>query len=209
MSCSTLPEIVAAYDGRHTGGSGRDRSCSCAGGRTLGEEPTMPFREQAFQSFRDDHRNVLARLATVEARLAATGAAAPAAAEEPALRELVRHLDAQFATHMRDEENVLFPALAAALPETAAGLDGLRDEHTELRQMLADIATLLDQGPSAARDERLHVQMRDFIDLLRLHVHKEEDAVFRVASRVLPEDEARALARRIAARRPVPAPPGR
>ena len=37
----------------------------------------------------------------------------------------------------------------------------------------------------------------DLIDLLRLHIHREESAVFDVASRVLSDDEAGELAQRL------------
>lgn len=38
---------------------------------------------------------------------------------------------------------------------------------------------------SDMRDEQIQVVLRDFIDLLRLHIHREESAVFDVISRVL------------------------
>jgi hemerythrin-like domain-containing protein len=130
---------------------------------------------------------------------AGNGAAPPL--DEPPLRALMGLLEAQFATHMRDEEELLFPALAEALPETAPSLVPLRKEHGELRQMLAAITAALGQPASPSRDEQIMVQLRDFVDLLRIHVHKEEAAVFSVAGRVLAPLEITALSRRVAERR--------
>jgi hemerythrin-like domain-containing protein len=155
-----------------------------------------------FQSFHDDHRNVLARLDALDGMLdarSARGAGGPL--DERPVQDLVSHLDAQFATHMRDEEELLFPALAESLPEAVPSLSPLRAEHAELRQMLAAITVLLGRAASPARDEQIVVQLRDFVDLLRIHVHKEEAAVFKVAARVLPPPEILALSARITARR--------
>jgi hemerythrin-like domain-containing protein len=155
----------------------------------------------AFESFRTDHGNVLARIGALDRLfLARMGTAPPTPLDEVPIRELVGLLETQFATHMRDEEELLFPALAESLPETATSLGLLRGEHEELRQMLAAIASQLDRSSSPARDEQVVVQFRDFVDLLRLHIHKEEATVFNIAARALAPLEITALSRRIAAR---------
>lgn len=155
----------------------------------------------AFAGFRSDHGDVLARLNALDRLLLhRTAAPAPLPLDDSPIRDLVGVLEAQFATHMRDEEELLFPALAESLPETAAGLDLLRREHDELRQMLAALVAELARAPSPARDEQVVVQLRDFVDLLRIHVHKEEVAVFTIAARALTPLEVTTLSRRIAAR---------
>jgi hemerythrin-like domain-containing protein len=161
------------------------------------EPETTPF-----QSFRDDHRNVLARLDALDGVLSERSARkAGEPLEERPIRELVSLLDAQFDTHMRDEEELLFPALAEALPEAAPTLSPLHAEHAELRQMLSAVSGLLGRESTPSRDEQIVVQLRDFVDLLRIHVHKEEAAVFKVAARVLPPPDILALSARITARR--------
>src|SRR5262245_7392574 len=132
----------------------------------------MTFEPLAFQDFRDDHRRVLDRIDGIEPILGGE-ARSMDALPEPPIRDLLTLLQAQFATHMRDEEELLFPALAESLPETAAGLERLHAEHVDLRQMLATIIALLEQPCSRSRDEQMVVQLRDFVDLLRIHVHKE------------------------------------
>jgi hemerythrin-like domain-containing protein len=57
-------------------------------------------------------------------------------------------------------------------------------------------STLAEPDPSD-RDEQVAVQVRDFIDLLRIHIRKEEAVVIRVAERVLRPREVQALAARM------------
>jgi len=134
-----------------------------------------------FKRLRADHARVVADLDALER--ASGGGAAPHAD----LQRLVRMLQRQFDTHMRAEEDALFPALAEAMPEGRGSITPLRAEHAELRSMLAALAQLLAQPPAPARDEQVEVQVRDLVDLLRIHVRKEEAVVFSVAERVLPE----------------------
>jgi hemerythrin-like domain-containing protein len=95
------------------------------------------------------------------------------------------------------EDEVLFPALIEALPETRQSVAPLEAEHAELRDMLARLSGTLAEPPGADRDEQIAVQFRDFIDLLRIHLRKEEALVIRVAERVLRPREVQALAARM------------
>lgn len=150
-----------------------------------------------FDRFRSDHVQVLERIDALERAIGKGPRRAP---DERSMREWVTLLEAQFATHMRDEEEILYPALAESVPETAAGLAGLGAEHRELRQMLASLRATLDRDPGPARDEQIVVQLGDFIDLLRIHVRKEEASIFTIAARVLDSAEILALSRRLAER---------
>ncbi len=146
-----------------------------------------------FGRFRADHEAVLARLEPLERRL---GAAA-AADDDVVLRELVTHLEHQFATHMAAEDAVLFPAVAEAFPTARGTLAQLQAEHVELRLMLATIARWERRDEAEAPGEQLTVALRDFVDLLRLHIHREEIAVFDVATRALSPAEIEALASKL------------
>lgn len=154
---------------------------------------------RVFQRFRNDHRRVLARLDEIERVLRHGRAGRLGRRAEVAVLGLVTLLAAQFATHMRAEEEVLYPALEQSFPESAPSLGPLRSDHRELRGMLESLDRLLAQAASPARDEQVSVQVRDFVDLLRIHIHKEEAAVFRVAARVLTPQDLQQLAERIAA----------
>ncbi len=151
-----------------------------------------------FERLRADHAGVLAELDAIEALLdearaaaTATGTAGPEPLRLP-LRALERlsgfavHLEAQFATHLAAEDEVLYPALTARLDNGRELTAPLHAEHRELRAMLATLLLTLARPASAARDEQLAVQARDLVDLLRIHIRKEEALLFGVAERLLP-----------------------
>ena len=145
-----------------------------------------------FGRFRSDHAQVLGRIAVLDGLLTLEKPI-----DELQLPELLTHLGLQFATHLAAEDRVLFPVLSEAFPEGRGTLASLHDDHVELRGMLAALGKYVDQPSSSKRDEQVGVLLRDFIDLLRLHIHKEESAVFDVASRVLSPTEVDAVASRL------------
>jgi len=155
-------------------------------------------RPDSFRRFREDHAHVLDRLHDLERVLGPSRAAPIESAQEAAVRDLLALLERQFATHMRAEEEVLFPVLSDALPGTTATLEPLEAEHTELRQMLSDLCNRLTAPRSPARDAQVRVELRDFLDLIRLHIDKEEATVFVVAARVLTPHELDSIATRLA-----------
>ena len=148
------------------------------------------------QKLRADHRSVLRDLDLVDQALRLRRPQAAAAALT-ALGRVLDRLARQFDTHMAAEDERLFPAFAAVLPEASPGLETLRTEHAELRELLARITAILELPPDSRRDEAIRVHWSDFSELLRIHIRKEESVVFHVAERVVPEKEWR----RIAARR--------
>lgn len=160
---------------------------------TVSSVPNAFAGHDPFDGFRADHARVLAHLDLVEPRLGLDEAL-----DESLVRELVAHLSRQFATHMTAEDAVLYPALDAAFPEGRRVLEPLRADHAELRDLLALLAKTVDLPRTPRRDERLAVAMRDFVDLLRIHIHKEESAVFDVVPRVLDGADLDALALRLA-----------
>ena len=161
-------------------------------------------RTSIFERMRDDHRRVLERVAALE-----TDVLIPASQRrspnrndrEGALGGVVAMLERQFATHMAAEDEILFPALVEALPQTRATLDPLHAEHGELRTMLVRLDATLREPRSATRDEQITVQVRDLVDLLRIHIRKEEAIVLSVAERVLAPREVQALEERMRSRR--------
>jgi len=163
------------------------------------------------QMLREDHARVLAELDRVDALLrdAAAGREAAAAGDPRpaaivATRALAARLETQFATHLAAEDGVLYPALARELEHGARLVAPLHAEHAELRAMLAALLVTLGRAPDAARDEQVFVQVRDLVDLLRIHIRKEEALVFSVAERVLEPHDLAALRAR---RSPDPGPP--
>jgi hypothetical protein len=169
-----------------------------------------------FDRLRADHRRVLREIGALERALAARDAA-EARGRGRAMAvvldlagALASRLGRQFDTHMAAEDDVLFPRLAANIPGGAAFVKPLHAEHAELRAMLAALSATLARRAGAARDEQLVVQSHDLIDLLRIHIRKEEALVFRVAERVLSAEVLEALAaRRAPGREPARAMPAR
>jgi hemerythrin-like domain-containing protein len=173
-----------------------DTSIGAGHGALAPEIPRRPgamLGSTIFQRMRADHAHVLGELDAIERAAAAAGGPH----HEQDLHELVGVLERHFATHMRAEDEVLFPALIEALPEARGSIAPLRGEHDELRSMLAGLARVLAQPPGPAREEQIAVQVRDLVDLLRIHVRKEEAVVFSVAERVLPEPTLRRIAERL------------
>ncbi len=152
--------------------------------------------ETLFQRLRADHSRVLDRAAALELAVAETQAGGRIdPTTESALRELLGLLKGQFATHMRLEEEALYPALRSVLPATSASLSPLSSEHSELVAMLAALIELAARPGDGARDEQITVQVRDLADLLRIHIRKEEAVVFSIAERVLGPAELARLGR--------------
>lgn len=137
-----------------------------------------------FERMRQDHRRVLAELDEF------VGAADEAQGRLPIdrLRALVGVLEAQFASHMEFEDRALFPTLGSEVTEIRSALTALQTEHRELRAMLNDLAARIAAPSDPARDEQIAVQAHDLVDLLRIHVRKEESLVFQLAERVLPDE---------------------
>lgn len=151
--------------------------------------------DSVFGPFRDDHRHVLSRLGVLE-RAIEPGVPLQSGAERE-LQSVVALLRQQFGSHLAVEERVLYPALVEAFPEAAPGLGPLEAEHAELRSMLERLDALLAKPAAADRDEQIVVQARDLVDLLRIHIRKEEQAVFAVAARVLTALELTRLGERV------------
>ena len=147
-----------------------------------------------FERLRADHERVLGELGALERAAGISGAPRARAAkrggdahhlDEAACRRVLDLVAEQFDTHMATEDEALFPALARALPEALGRLESFRVEHEEMRGMLAGLFALMKRPAAPERDEQLAVQARDFVDLLRIHVRKEEAIVFRMAEQVL------------------------
>jgi hemerythrin-like domain-containing protein len=158
-------------------------------------------RHPIFERMRSDHSKVLERIAALESAIMGERERGASRAERDAvIREVVELLRAQFSTHMAAEDEVLYPALAEALPETRSSIEPLRADHAELRSMLDRLAATVTKPARGSRDEDIAVQARDLIDLLRIHIRKEEAVVLSVAERVLEPREIAALGARMSAR---------
>ena len=93
--------------------------------------------------------------------------------------------------HHRKEEGVLFKEMARhGFPEDSGPVAVMLYEHTEARrftQELADAAARLKAGDAGARDGVM-MYAQAYVQLLRQHIMKENNVLFTMAERMLPED---------------------
>ena len=182
----------------HAGGRMTPVICRSA---TPDDAPDMTTRAGArhftgtFAHLRAEHGRAMELLAAFERSLAETPR--PERDERPLLT-LARYLAGPFAAQLAVEEGVLYPALVQHLPELAQVLEPLLEDHAEIRDMARSLQLFLAQPSQAKRDEQLLVLGRDLIDLLRLHISREERSALDWSERVLATPVRDDLARRIA-----------
>jgi hemerythrin-like domain-containing protein len=90
--------------------------------------------------------------------------------------------------HHLNEERILFERLAErGMPRLGGPLEVLESEHEESRMLIrsiTDTAPWVIKGDATAR-ERFATQAQNYIQLLRSHIHTEEDDVFPTATSFL------------------------
>ncbi len=136
------------------------------------------------ERLRNDHTRLRGVLERVDAflhrragALATRGTVAAFTAEPAAgARALALELAAHLGTHLTAEPDTegLLGGLLDGDGASRGALAMLRGEHDELRSMLAMLVRTLDGPARAPRDEQLAVQLRDLVDLLRIHGRKED-----------------------------------
>lgn len=122
------------------------------------------------------------------------------AAERTRLAELGRALRSESASHMKKEEEILFPALEGFLPRDVGPLAVLRGEHHDLAALLGALVESA-EAVVAGDDARLESALaaaRGALQLVRNHFYKEERVLFPMVARFLSpaRDEALAAAMR-------------
>ncbi len=133
----------------------------------------------------EDHQHVLAQLAAVENRLAASVDAAA---------DLAAYLDREVLVHFALEEEALFPILARHLPPAGGPLAVMDAEHQEFRSLLGALRGAVRAGDG----EQGRARARDLIELLRGHIAKEDRVLFPMARQMLSGDEQREVDARAA-----------
>jgi hemerythrin-like domain-containing protein len=104
--------------------------------------------------------------------------------------------------HHYKEESVLFPALEEhGIPVEGGPIGMMLQEHEEGRahvRSMIDAVEQLDKGNATAQDSLLD-HARAYLTLLREHIQKEDDILFRMADEVIPQDEQREILKRFEA----------
>jgi hemerythrin-like domain-containing protein len=145
----------------------------------------------------NDHRLIEAVLTALELKLNADGEF-PKEFVEQSLNFFVEYAD-QF-HHFKEEES-LFPAIAErGVPVEGGPIGMMLHEHTLGRRMLAGIRENLEAAGNG--DGRARHALRNFAkqysDLLRNHIWKEDNVLFNMARRVLDEQASHQLSRTFA-----------
>ncbi len=94
--------------------------------------------------------------------------------------------------HHKKEEGVLFKAMVRhGFPEDQGPIAVMLAEHEQARaftRALSEAAQNLQQGEPSAREEVI-VNALAYVSLLRQHIHKENNILFRMADNVIPQSE--------------------
>jgi hemerythrin-like domain-containing protein len=147
---------------------------------------------------RDEHEVILRVLAALEVQLDRISGGAPPDAE--ALRDTLEFLRG-FADkcHHGKEEDLLFPALeVAGLPREGGPVGVMMEEHVQGREYIRgmDEGVLGLAGDPARSRTRVLDNGWAYIQMLRAHIHKENEILFPLAERVLGADVLHGLTHR-------------
>ena len=156
-----------------------------------------PFLRQ----FRDEHVPFMEELNAFEAAILSIQKAGYTKESDAKLRHFFHYLDQEFAPHSRREEAGLFPLLRERLiasgehgkgsvPTTATEV--MEDEHAKAMQLAAVVVNFLglvfrlpdERSGMIVLDAALE-QGKNLVELLRLHVFREDNVVFSLAHRLI------------------------
>lgn len=150
--------------------------------------------EKATEMLSDEHRVIERVLAVVE-KLAVLPVEGRLHSWKQAL-DFIRHF-ADGCHHLK-EEKILFPAMEErGVPRDGGPIGMMLTEHEEgrgyVRAMMAAL-TLAEARNEAAKDTLLK-NAGAYLHLLREHIQKEDEILFRIADDVIPPDEQKQLLR--------------
>lgn len=148
-----------------------------------------------------EHRVIEGMLNRLEERIAAAEAGEPF--PRPFFEEALDFFR-NFADgcHHAKEENLLFPRMKErGVPEHGGPIGVMLAEHDQGRAYLKAVRENLDAAAQGSPDARAVVfaNATAYIGMLRLHIHKEDNILFRIAQMVLQPDDVADLNREFAA----------
>jgi len=169
------------------------------------------------RKFRDEHVPFMEELNAFEAVIISIQKAGYTREADAKLRHFFHYFDQEFSPHHRREEATLFPLLHERLiasgehgngsvPTTATDL--MQDEHAKALQLAAVVVNFLglvfrlpdERSGMIVLDAALE-QGRNLVELLRLHVFREDNVVFSLAHRLISTAEFDQMQSRAAARK--------
>ena len=137
------------------------------------------LRDNTLIPLSHQHHNGLALCVLTERSLAADSS--PANIAQLARRAVDRY-DIELTNHFALEEEILFPALEALQPLVSS----LIADHRRMTALCEQL-----------RGEPSEAVLREFTELLRAHIRREENELFEQAQRILPREQLDEIGRRI------------
>jgi len=164
-------------------------------------EALHPFLRQ----FRDEHLPFMEELNAFEAAILSIQKSGYTRESDARLRHFFRYFDQEFIPHSRREEASLFPLLNERLiasgehssgSDPATATDVMQDEHAKAMQLAAVVVNFLglvfrlpdEKSGMIVLDAALE-QGKNLVELLRLHVFREDTVVFSLAHRLISTTE--------------------
>lgn len=172
-----------------------------------GEGQAVPYEDMhpLLQGLRDEHEQTVAQVTAFEDALDRLRQQGPDAEIHDALVKFFGFLERVLLPHNRREEKVLFPLLAQRLvesgehskgPQPTTAIDVLRADHLELLQLSAVMTNFFRIAPRLPDEASQHYVMdaairqgQTLIELLRLHIFREDVVVFSQAHNLLTREE--------------------
>ena len=139
----------------------------------------------------DEHKIVLARLMAFETALDAF--------DLEQIHATIRFFDEQVVLHRRKEEEVLFPAMKKHLGTEDGPIQCMLAEHQDEQEKIRKIRSLLEGNPGPTSRSAIVKAGRYILDLLRIHIVKEDNIVFPLAESVLTDEEKKEVLARMKA----------
>lgn len=174
-------------------------------------EALHPF----LRKFRDEHVPFMQELNAFEAAIHSIQKGGYTREADAKLRFFFQYLDQEFVPHSRREDTALFPLLrerliasgehgSGSVPATAT--DVMQDEHAKTLQLAAVVVNFLglvfrlpdERSGMIVLDAALE-QGKNLVELLRLHVFREDNVVFALAHRLISAAEFDAMQSKAAA----------
>ncbi len=171
------------------------------------ETDTIPYEDihPLLQRFMEEHRACEEKVNKFEAVLNGLREEGPSREALDGLKEFYEFLDGSIVKHNLKEEKVLFPLLQPHLLEKGAhstgpfpktAIDMLEDDHIQLMQMASVsfsffgmASRLPDDTSRAIVFEAAVEQGKTLVELLRLHIFREDNVVFPLAHQHCTQDE--------------------
>ncbi len=156
-----------------------------------------PFLRQ----LREEHVSFMVELTAFEEAVLAVRKTGYTGEADARLRHFFHFFDQEFIPHSRREEAALFPLLHERLiadgehgraPEPATAIDVMADEHAKAMQLAAVTVNFLglafrlpDEKSGMIVVDAALEQSKNLIELLRLHIFREDNVVFPLAHRLI------------------------